>query len=323
MLTTQCLAQVNVSTQLTYWNDHIDFKSKNQIKLLDDEVIASFNQGNTQKLISLFSDTLKKITGNSIPGFMDQVHPLITGLSYDLLDEYFVKSSGTGGSATVFKSMSEDNDYKINYPIVTKETYISLIVYKGPIRQFLFTCIYGKYGENWKLNALRMGPYKIFGKNSVDLYKQSKEYFNQGDLMDAKIYILLAQETSLPANKAFVYFKLDEMMAFNQKLSEEGKAKFPLPMNITQVSTSPQIFSVEPVVLKEGIFPSVKYLTTVPLKDTTALKVENEEIKKVIGEVFPGIDKNKKYVFFKAYNQIPNSKNAVPTYGFMLKQKEN
>ncbi len=305
------------------WNHDIDSKSRNQIELLDNEVIACFNEGNAQKLTSLFSDTLKKIAGNSIQDLMNQIHPIIDTKNYELLDEYLINNSQVGGTSTIFKGMSEDNDYKINYSILTKETYISLIIYKRQNREFLFTCIYGKYGNTWELNTIRFGPYKIFEKNSIDFYKQSKIDFANGDLIDAGININLAQQTSLPANNAFVYFKLSEMMEFNRKLAGEAKMKIAFPLKINALNTSPQIFGVEPIVTTEGVFPLIKYLTTIQLADIVDLKAENDQIKKEIVKVFPGIDKNNKYVFLKAYNKIPDGKTAVPTYGFMLKKGGN
>jgi hypothetical protein len=62
----------------------------------------------------------------------------------------------------------------------------------------------------------------------------------------------------------------------------------------------------------------VAYLSKINLKDTVALKNENEELKKVIVNIFPGIEKGKKYVFFQAYNEIPNGKTPVNHYGFAL-----
>ena len=47
-----------------------------------------------------------------------------------------------------------------------------------------------------------------------------------------------------------------------------------------------------------------------------------DSLKKVIGKIFPGIEKDKKYVFFQAHNEIPDGKTPVEHFGFVLKSSE-
>jgi len=315
-----CMAQTGVSISTANCNDHIDAKSRSEIKLLDDKIIAAFNENDPHLLISLYSERLQKDAAGKSEEFINTVHPVITSKNYALLDEYLYKSSAIGNVGTVFKGQSEDNDYSINFNIYSTETYISLLLYKGPINEFLFTVIYGKYADSWKIDVIRVGPYKVLGKDAVDFYKLAENYLAKGDLIDAGINLRLTQQLCLPAEQIFVYFKFPEMKEFGTKLAQEGEAKISFPLKISQISSTPQVFDLEPVVLKEGVFPSIKYLSTIRLEDTTALRKENDQIKGVIGKIFPGIDRDNKYIFFKAYNQMPDGKTPVHTYGFMLKK---
>jgi hypothetical protein len=63
----------------------------------------------------------------------------------------------------------------------------------------------------------------------------------------------------------------------------------------------------------------VEYLTSIDLNDTVRTKVENELIHQSIGHIFKGIDKDKRYLYYKAYNEMPNGTTPVPTYGFVKK----
>ena len=74
--------------------------------------------------------------------------------------------------------------------------------------------------------------------------------------------------------------------------------------------------------IKEGFFPMVHYTTSINLKDTTALKIENEKVKNEIGQIFTGIDKDKKFVFYQAFNELPDGKKLVEHYGFIDKRAE-
>ena len=53
------------------------------------------------------------------------------------------------------------------------------------------------------------------------------------------------------------------------------------------------------------------------LNDTVALKIENEKIKKEIGQIFFGLDKEKEYIYYQAYNEMPDGKKLVHLYNFI------
>jgi len=300
------------------WNDHIDTATRAEIKILDNKVIEAFNEGNPQELEKLFSEELKKKSENELTAFVDKAHQFLKTKDYSLLDEYLATNSATGTTATAMKGISGEYDYKITYTAVTKETYISLLLDNGKANKHLITCIYGKYGNDWKLNVLRIGDYSYFGKTAVDFYKQAKLNYEKGNIIDAASDVSVIQQIATPADNIFHYQNAETMAAFANKVLTEVNAKFPLPKKVEEIKTNPQILNVIPIAMAEGIYPSVGYLSKINLKDTVSLKKENDELKNIIGKIFPGIDKEKKYVFFKAYNEIPNGKTSVDTYGFIL-----
>ena len=305
------------------WNDHIDAESRAQIKILDEKIIEALSENNPQKLKELFSDELKKKSGNETDAFVDKVHESFKAKTYSLLDEYLAINSAMGTTATTMKGVSGKYDYKINYPVLTKETYISLLFDSGGGNQHLVTAIYGKYGNDWKLNVLKIGDYSFFGKTAVDFFNQAKENYEKGNLIDAAIGVIMLQRTASPADKIFEYQNIQVMTEFAQKVMAEANTKFALPKTIKELKTNPQILNITPKPMAEGIFPMVGYLSKISLKDTVALKRENDELKKVIGSIIPGIEKGKKYVFFQAYNEIPNGKTPVESYGFILNTLEH
>ncbi len=304
------------------WNDHIDAESRAQIKALNDKMIEAFNENNPQKLKEIFSDKLKEKSGAELDAFVAKIHGSFESTKYSLLDEYKTNTTNVGSIGTVFKGVSGEYDYKVNFESLTKDTYISLVISDGIANKELITCIYGKYGDDWKMNVLKIGDYSYFGKTAVDFYKQAKEDYAKGNIIDAVDNMVMAQQTAAPAEQLFQYQKEPEMKEFAQKVFKEANDKFPLPMKVEQVKTNPQIYNISPKPMHDGIFPMVAYISKIDLKDTVALKKENEELKKVIGTLFPGIEKGKKFVFFQAYNEIPNGKTPKEHYGFALVSNE-
>ncbi|OOQ58868.1 hypothetical protein [Mucilaginibacter pedocola] len=310
-----CIAQVSV--QSANWNDHIDQRSRREIKLLNDQVMACFKSGDSVKLMSIYSDGLKQRAAGKTGAIVDFLQPIITTTNYSLLDEYLCTNSATGGVSSIFKGVSGDNDYKLNYTVFAKETYWSLLLYNYNDIEILVTCGYSKYGNNWKLDNLYAGQYKLKGNTAVGLYRKAEKYFADGDIADAVIMMYLARQLVAPASNIFEYFKLPEMKEFGDKIYKEAGSK--LPLEISTISTAPKIVGIEPVVIPEGIFPMINYYTSIPLTDTVKLKAENDSIQKNIGNVLVNINKHNTMVFFRAYNQIPDGKTPMKRYGFVMK----
>ena len=97
----------------------------------------------------------------------------------------------------------------------------------------------------------------------------------------------------------------------------EANAKYKLPMTLENIKRKPKIFKVYQQVTKDGFFPMVSYLTNINLKDTVALRLENYSVRKEVDSIFTGIDKDKKYIFYWAFNKIPVDTTTEERYGFI------
>ncbi len=50
------------------------------------------------------------------------------------------------------------------------------------------------------------------------------------------------------------------------------------------------------------------------------LRLENEKVKIEVNKLFTGIDKDKKFVFYRVFNEFPDDKKLVESYGFIDRQ---
>ncbi len=250
-------------------------------------------------LKEVFSAELEKKSGSEINAFVETVHENFKPKDYSILDEYLGSNSAIGSIVVAMKGISGESDYKISYPVLTKETYISLIINNGSAKSELVTCVYGKYGSDWKLTVLKIGDFSYFGKTAIDFYKQAKANYEKGNLIDAANDIVMIQRTATPAGDMFHYQSAETMSAFANNVFAEVNAKFVLPKKVEEIKTSPQILNVSPIAMEEGIYPTIGYLSKIDLKDTVALKKENDELQKAIGKILPGIDKGKSMFFLR------------------------
>lgn len=316
------LQSCNVGTSSSLKNERIHKEKREEIKILNDKLFKGIMNNDITGVKALMADKLIEKDGSEIEKSIKYINSSFKSGSYKILDEYYVTNSTTGLNNTLVSDVSGDNGYVLNYQAMNDDMYVSLLLPTGINNDLLITVIYGKYNDQWKINILQFGQYSLFKKTAPDYYKLAQESYRRSYLIDAVNYITLANQCLNPANEIFKYKKEKEITDFYAKLIKEANTKYTLPMTIENIDTKPKIFRIFPQITNEGFFPMVYYLSSIDLKDTKALKNENEKVKIEVSKLFKGIDKDKKNVFYAAFNEIPDGKKSIDHYGFVDKLKE-
>lgn len=307
------------ATLVVNWNDHIAIPIRKDINKLNKKVISAFYNNNSNELISLFSERMRLNNLEQTPLLTEAAHKIFKSSRYSILDEYQIKNSNIGSVGTVFKSFSNENDYKVNYNIRTELTYISLLIYSGPITQWLITVIYGFYGNHWEIQELFIGQYKVLKKNSIAYFELAQNDYREGNLIGAANNLLISKVTQNPGGNAFSYFKQPEINSFRNIIEQKLK-NINFPIIVSQIPSSPQIFGIDPIINKNGVFPCIKYVSKIKIKDTINLKKENNLIQGILENILPKITVNKRYIFFKAYNRTNIIDDKTTFHEFILKK---
>lgn len=311
------LQSCNVGTTGSWKDENIEQSLKNEIESLDKKVVEAVTTKNTDLLKSIMSDKLLEKSVDNIDQLIEQASSVITTTDYKVLNQFQAKNSTTGIGNTIISGVSELNDYVIHYQALNEEMFISLLISKSGRDEFIVTNIYGKYPDGWKLNILQFGQYKVNGQTAPELYSEAKSEYENGYLMDAANSMFLSSRVANPANKFWQYQKEDEMKEFYDKAMTEINSKYKFPMTLEAIESKPQILTIYPLGMADGYFPMIEYLTNLDLVDTVSTKAEFENIHVEIAKTFKGIDKDKDYIFYKAFSQMPDGKTKVPTYGFV------
>ncbi|TSD64965.1 hypothetical protein FFF34_013800 [Inquilinus sp. KBS0705] len=313
---------------IVYRNNQINKRLRNKIKNLNDTLLSAYLDNDTSKLHSMYSDRSKiqlanfKSLEESFPSpvFKVERYTDITEKRYRVLDEFSYRSNEIGKVGVIVKDSTSGNGYKFKFFITQKNTYISLLICPGENREFLLASVYCKYGNTWKMEFYAVLPYSIKGITAVDFYKLARQYYGKGYLLDTYNNIILSARTISPFPQSFNYTELPAMKKFEAEVFKEMAEKYPMPIKLSKIPTMPEIVYVSPFTASNGIFTSITYITKIPLQNTAELTAENEEIKKILVELFPGIEKGKKYVYLKALNELPSvTKKTVQSYGFILR----
>lgn len=166
----------------------------------------------------------------------------------------------------------------------------------------MITVIYELHDGKWKVNKVNVGLMGQFGKNAAENFAIAKQYKEEGHLVNALFYCDIARGCMDPADNMLKYEDADRMEYYSKQWADELNKKYPMPTFLENVSSTPQIVDIKPVVNPEGIFTMISYRTAVPLSDEEVINMEYNDIKKEMRKVFPDIDFNQKYVYYRAYN---------------------
>jgi hypothetical protein len=325
ILTVLAFSSCKLGTSGVWKNDHIDKDKREQIKMLNDKLFKGLINNDVSTIKSLFSDSLLKNSMNNIDALINQFSNSNKATDYRLLDEYYLKSPIIG-NITTFPSWlgrpttsekADDNDYVIQCKVMNKEMYVSAILTNGKDNDILIFVVYGKFNNEWKINILQFGQYSVFGKTSPDYYKIAKDKYEKSYLIDAVNYISIAKLSSKPAGVNFQYRLDKDINEFYEKVMKEVNSKYQFPFTLDNIPGKPKVFRIFPEMINDGFYPMVYYITDINLNDTTALKLENERVKKEVGRLFTGIDQDKKFVYYWAFNEIPDGQKLVEHYSFI------
>ncbi|MGN6163970.1 MAG: hypothetical protein ACTHOF_05445 [Flavisolibacter sp.] len=316
LLTALIFQSCNLSTSNFEKDQSIDAATRVEIKRLNDKLFNGITTNNLTEVKSLMLPALVDKFGGDINKLISQIKDLEID-NYSILDEYSNHASASGIIITLPSGNNDNNDYIFTYASPSKDSYVSLLLLNNFGNQFLLTVVYGKYPDGWKLNIFKFGQYSFFGKTASDYFKMAQTSYKKSFLIDAVNNISLSNVLLRPADTHLQFVKEKEIKDFEDSIMQDVNAKYQFPLTITAIDSKPKVFRIFPQPIQEGFFPMVCYLTDINLKDTAALRLENKNIRKEVDSIFKGIDKDKRFIFYRAFNEMPTEQKEVNYHGFV------
>jgi len=292
-------------------------------------VNGQINEGQRDDFHAMNARVLKHLKTNSMdtlsfdlskdlidyPGTLRQMELISNQLKandYSLLDEYYVVKDTTNVDSTVRIASPEkgENAYKLAFTGQAGETYVALFLPKTGSNKYLISIEYYKYDYGWKVCSLDLGQYSINNKTAPEYYETAKQEFIKNYLANA-VFNLQMANVCLRPSEIWQYPMTTKIANHYGDVVTKVNALYKFPLVLAQVPTHPKLFSIMTRTINDETYPAVFYISTIKLADTIGLRKENENIKKIIGTLIPGIDKDKKALVYSAYNEMPSAEKEV------------
>ncbi len=291
-------------------NEKIESGIRDDFHKLNNHVLDALKANSSKQLESFMSKEF--IADNGKLRTIELCSNRLKEDEYILRDEYYAVNKGYGYKTVVIKDQNINN-YSFKYYSGTPETYIAFFVPKSIPNKWMLTATYRKYDYGWKLTQLDLNPYTINGKTAPELFEYAKQLHEKKFFVDAFNASEHAKKCLTPYG-GWSYPDNEKIVDLSRIYIKEINKKYLFPFYLNQVPSRPRVFSITTRTTPEGIFPMVYYLSTIKLNNIAALKKENDNIKKVIGQAFLGIDKNKKHILYAAFNTWPKYNQSVDRY---------
>jgi len=291
-------------------NEKINGGVKADFHARNEELIGYIKLNQIKKVKWFLSRELNQ--DNSTESLVEHLSNRFNDNKYQLLDEYYLVNKYIDAD-TVKAAGSGINAYSLTFIEPAHEMYISLYLPKSGENKYLISIVYSKLDYGWRVTGLEAEPYTFNGETSPELFNRAKAAYNKGYLIDAVNTAALAVTCTRPMS-VWQYSAQDSLSDFYNRILALANEKYQFPYVLKELPTKPRIFRVFNQTDDRGSFPMIHYLTSIPLKDTVALKKENAQIRKIIGKIMPGIDKDKKYVLYSAFKEKPVSTREVDRF---------
>lgn len=299
-------------------NENINPELRSEIKKLDELIMQKIFAADSVGMIGLCSEKMLAVSRKDAGWMILMLNQAIHKNNFVEFNNYHIVNSAENAPAIIPVDMSSDGGYKLRYVPATKESYLSQYIVSDSISSdFLLTIFYTQGKEKWEISLIHFYPYRICGKTAPQLLADAKSSYANNNLVDAVNYASLIQYISRPGEDAWIYEHEEDMRTFYNKVAKEASARFDFPLTLTGVKTAPKMQRFYPQPTRKGIFTLIPYQTVVPLADTIALKEEFNAIRKVTPLIFDGLNRDKKYVYYKAFNEPPDGKKEGPAFIFI------
>jgi hypothetical protein len=294
----------------TWMDAQIDPALRDKMNELNGQVLKDISGRNVNDLRNISSDSLWSSNGTNIEDQILHTQTLPDPNTFKVKNQFYLKFYGADANrnSTMHRTKGSEHDYLLTFQPINKETLVTLGYFNQSPESFALTTSYGKYGDNWKLNIMQIGLLKVMNRDAIDWYHSAQKDFDSGYLVDAGNDLLLCEQLLKPAGGLLHYEKEKEINDLDQKLTSAITQRYPFPLTDSLVATKPSIFKISLYRTSDGYYPFILYKTKYALTDSVALSRECDAVCAHLGDLFYGLDKGKKYLFFRAYSKLDPSK---------------
>lgn len=273
---------------------------------LNRQLVQALRRGDINGVKAMCSDSLLKSTGSNLDSLVLKAATIFADTAFTVLYANNIKHDVQKKIDSLRVFEGSDSAFVMNLPVFTPHQYISLLLLHNRVGSgFLVTSLYAYNGSAWTLGVLKAGPYSLAGRHAPVWFAEAKRRAAKGWIMDAVNYSSLAVQCLQPAGRMLQYDSEAEITAAYSRWMKELSQQYVLPYTLGNIRSNPAVFRIYPEISPEGFYPMVHYLSSISLSDSASIRLEYQQVRMEVARLFPGLNQDKEYIFFRVFNRIP------------------
>lgn len=295
----------NLYCELFRHNDEIDAEIRNNIHSLNEKIIESIKNNDPTIMYNLFVNEVKDKDIVNVENLYSQFAPAIDGKEFELYNEYYIVSHNWRPVQLVVPSGTiADSEFCMRVSAPSNNTYISLLKSEGEFKDFVFSLVYVKVNNEWRLNIAHLGIMNIGGKTVLQWFQEAKQLSIKGYKVPALLRLSVVNQILHPA--PFIqYTKEKEIIALTSETQATIDKRHKFPIRLSSIPNEPEIYYIEPQFVQMDLIPMIKYVTKIPLDNISELQKEVNSMTTEMESIFPGITKDVSHIAYKAFSEHP------------------
>lgn len=313
-----------ITTKSTFAEDSsIQENVRSQIASLNKIAIEAILNNDISGIAAIESINLKKQDKTEFEAAFTYMNDQLTLAPQSTFKEYHVVSSREAAEHNLTNKIEigQNGDsilFDITYTSPQKESYLCVLKMSSDFCERLLTLIYGKYDHEWKLDYMAVGTFKINGLTSPEHLEVAKKFRAEKKLAQALTSVQLSQLCSAPIYKLLTYRDQEQIAQESDEIIKEFNAEFPLPMDLNSIGIAGQILGISMAPIKIGkYFPTITYLTSTSLNDTSAIENECTLLHSKIERLLPGIKTGFHGLIYGPFNENPEENPQAASYNLL------
>lgn len=273
---------------------------------LNRQLVQALCSGNVEGVKSMCSDSLLKSSGSRLDSLVMQAANVFTDTAFTVLYANNIQHEMQKKIDSLHIFEGSDSSFVMSIPVFTPNQYLSLLLLHNRAGSgFLITSLYAYNGSAWTLGVLKAGPYSLAGRHAPAWFAEARRRADKGWIIDAVNHSSLAVQCLQPAGRMLQYDSEAEITDAYSRWMKELSQQYVLPYTLGNIRSNPAVFRIYPEISPEGFYPMVHYLSSISLSDSAAIQLEYQQVRMEVTRLFPGLNQEKEYIFFRAFNHIP------------------
>ncbi len=289
-----------------------------EINLLNDSIYRHIRAGRAANVLRLMPSNVAKEVRADMYQWVKEVRPFFQNENYKVLENFHLLNDEVGVVKTLSSTAKDERKFSMQYKVISKEMYISLLLPDDFLSQPLLTILYTKNAGKWKLSTMQVGQYAYIEMTAAHFYKRAKAAYSKHNLLNANGNLYLLSKCFQPGGQSWKYLQHEEIIGFYKMIMDSVNKTYQFPMIIDAKVSKAYVQSVVADVFEYYVLPVVYYHSDINIRDTAQLRKEYNYLNSTLRFKLRELYIDNKAVVYRAYNNLQDSSHLnFESFGFM------